>query len=391
MVILHMEEPKVIVQAPPSVKKWGYCQFPLLYARRDGNIHLTYQMSDDSAAAYGSERAHAVYDIATGTWTTLDTTSAREPYGYRMPNGDFIRPIILPSVDPATVDLPKPFVRKRGTYEIHPTNHYLPDDIPEEYGGWHYQKLRKGSDEWTLEQVCANIPGLLRRTWGDVLSRPRFEKVCVLPGGKVLMYGYEPLRHEEYQMMYGGIYVSSEDSGQTWRFHSKIEYDPDPDPQSDPLFFRRDGFHEPATTVLPDGSLFSIMRTETDLPGPVYQTRSTDGGLTWGKQTVFDSLGVWPQLLTLGNGVTIATFGRPGLYMRATDQADGSGFGERAVIVEQRERGNDKTCAYSSMQPLTDNTFLLAYSKFDMPNGDDIPCKTILSRVVRTEITKNQS
>ena len=43
----------------------------------------------------------------------------------------------------------------------------------------------------------------------------------------------------------------------------------------------------------------------------------------------------------------------------------------------------DMTCAYTGMLPLSDDTFLYAYSDFYYPNGKGERVKTILSRVIR--------
>ena len=55
---------------------------------------------------------------------------------------------------------------------------------------------------------------------------------------------------------------------------------------------------------------FSQLRTmDGHGHGPLYLTRSVDQGRSWSQPVVFDSFGKMPQLLTLDNGVTLATFG----------------------------------------------------------------------------------
>jgi len=47
--------------------------------------------------------------------------------------------------------------------------------------------------------------------------------------------------------------------------------------------------------------------------------RSADAGQTWSESRVFDELGVSPlHLLLPANGLTLASYGRPVLFVRAT-------------------------------------------------------------------------
>ena len=67
--------------------------------------------------------------------------------------------------------------------------------------------------------------------------------------------------------------------------------------------------------MLRDGSLLAVLRTECAETGPMYRTRSADGGKTWEETEELYPFGVLPQLLTLENGVTVLAFGRPGVHL----------------------------------------------------------------------------
>ncbi len=86
------------------------------------------------------------------------------------------------------------------------------------------------------------------------------------------------------------------------------------------------------------------------------------------------SPGVWPRMLTLKNGITLAVYGRPGFFIHATANPTGLRWDERVPIVSHRD-----TCAYGALQPLNDDTALVAYSDFNLKNAEANPAKAFKS------------
>jgi len=113
---------------------------------------------------------------------------------------------------------------------------------------------------------------------------------------------------------------------------------------------------------------------------------SSDDCVTWSKPEIFDDLGVFPALLTLNNGVTLATYGRPGLYLRATADPAGRKWDDRVELVAPTPVFQQDTCAYTGMIAVDDNTAYLVYSDFQRPNAKGTPVKTIMGRTIRAEI-----
>jgi hypothetical protein len=131
---------------------------------------------------------------------------------------------------------------------------------------------------------------------------------------------------------------------------------------------------------MPDGSIICFLRTtDGNGVGPMYVARSTDNGRTWSQPVVFDDLGVWPQALTLKNGVTLIAYGRPGLFVRTARDPGGKEWGPRIEIVKPGGLMAD-TCSYCSLLPLADDTALIAYSEFNIPGPDGTPRKSIRVR-----------
>lgn len=153
----------------------------------------------------------------------------------------------------------------------------------------------------------------------------------------------------------------------------------------------------PGLERLPDGRIQASFHVEADsataygLPpvravsadeGKTWTVlRSTDNGRTWSKPHVFDDLGVWPQLLTLNNGVTVTAYGRPGLYIRVTSDKSGRQWGERFPVVKPGNLMQD-SCSYASLLTLGDDRALIAYSDFNVPGPDGAPRKAIRVRTV---------
>ena len=121
-------------------------------------------------------------------------------------------------------------------------------------------------------------------------------------------------------------------------------------------------------------------------------TRSVDGGKTWSAPEEFDFTGVWPALLTLKCGVTLATYGRPGLFLRATADPSCKVWEDPIELIHSNRQPNKPgsvvnmaTCSYTDLIPIDDHTAGLAYSDFTIPDENGIPRKTMMFRTITIE------
>ena len=161
-----------------------------------------------------------------------------------------------------------------------------------------------------------------------------------------------------------------------------------------------EGFNEPMMEVMPDGSVVMLMRTG-DKNQPSYIVRSTDGCKTWSDPVMFDEVGVKPQILTLECGVTVATYGREGLYVRATTDASGLEWGDPIRIALKGEDedfdsssiGDDKRISdyYTCLFALDSTTVLMIYTDFYYPDEGNEPKKTILARIITVQDAMNHT
>jgi hypothetical protein len=86
----------------------------------------------------------------------------------------------------------------------------------------------------------------------------------------------------------------------------------------------------------------------------------------------------------LGCGATVATYGRPGLYFRATSDPAGREWDDPIQIELSRdpETGRSNSCFYARLLPLDDNSCLLYYSDFHHPNGKGKSTKVMQARII---------
>ena len=101
----------------------------------------------------------------------------------------------------------------------------------------------------------------------------------------------------------------------------------------------------------------------------------------WGPYQ-FPGLERLPDGRILKNGVTLAVYGRPGLYVRATADPAGLRWAQRVTVVPPGAIGTE-TCSYAGLLPLSDDRALLAYSDFNLHNAEGQRCKGIRVREVK--------
>ena len=335
---LLLGEPVTVTLAPPEVRGWGPYQFPGLSRLPDGRIQVSFHVEADSATAYGLPPARAVSADEGRTWEQLpreqpaDGAAGSTDDAVRLPNGDRLQAKPLRSLPVAGLKLPAAPIAEYASYGQRRAV-YRVEDLPEACAaGWILRRLPAGATQWVEERATVRLPGEVRTVSEGVMPLPwLFPQFVVAPNGSLLAVNYTLRRVADgrFQEKCPVTILRSTDAGRTWDLWSEIPYAPDP--KADPKAAAREGFTEPYLLFMPDGSALCLLRTtDGEGVGPLYWTRSTDNGRTWTKPAVFDDLGVWPQMLTLNNGVTLAVYGRPGLYVRATADPAGRRWDDRA-------------------------------------------------------------
>jgi hypothetical protein len=144
-------------------------------------------------------------------------------------------------------------------------------------------------------------------------------------------------------------------------------------------------FGEPFIAYVPSGELLCTLRTTQEAIMPLYLARSSDDGHTWTSPEQIAECGVFPNILTLENGVTAVSFGRRGMWMMFSADGRGRTWEQHTMLVAPAAELYRETCGYSSMEALDDHRSLIAYSDFRYPVGGGETRKAILVREVTVE------
>ncbi|MFM8335628.1 MAG: sialidase family protein [Opitutaceae bacterium] len=378
-----VSEPLLVAEGPVGERRWGRYQFPSLDRLVDGRIALSFHVNEDSARAYGRRPEQPDRGVSADggkTWTLGPATERTA--GLLLPNGDrFIagRPDVTPPAIPVSeLRLPEPVGTIIGTYGKLPYTFYRHEDLPASLRGVPAARLPAGRSEWATERATLLDPGFQRYTIQEVFPVVWWGDLNLAPDGSIIALVYP--RSTE-----GDVACHrSTDFGRTWRLQGRIAYDPDQeaDPQARA---RTQGFTEPASLLLPDGTLLAMLRTTDGLGvGPLYSSRSSDLGKTWSKPVVVNPSGVMPRLLRLGNGVLVLSYGRPGAEVRFSFDGRGATWSEPVKLVPLTSADvQADSCGYTSLLPLSDDSFLIAYSWFKFPAKDGATRKTLLVREVK--------
>ena len=386
---LKISEPVVVAAGPESATTgWGVYQFPHLDRLSDGRLMLAFADSSDTIDAYGAERACYVSSDEGKTWERANERALDPLRGLLLPNGDRIQFIEQNSI-PITDDMVlPPAVGKHGSRYYHRA-----DEIPESIcpRTWVMRRVSAEHPEGVDEFVRLDWPDMLIQSGSGIVVPPQpWGEQRMDPDGALWMPtytgGYDPVTGE-LRPYYNNYLLRSIDGGKSWQVINVLPYRPE-EHLDDFLTYDREGYNENSITFAPDGSYVRLVRSDGSfarVKGTCYLVRSTDKGLTWSDPVPFDDRGVWPQLLTLKCGVTLASYGRPGFFIRATEDPACLKWEERIRLVEDGTRKNVATCSYSYLFPLDDRTAGLAYTDFTVKDENGIARKTVLFRTITVE------
>jgi hypothetical protein len=383
---VRMLDPVVVTMGPAEEKRWGFYQFPHIERWADGRIAVRFSVHPDAAESYGLAATVPNLYVSSDEGRTWQPHTGQSPSGgLELPNGDRLSVSMPRPVPVSELQLPQSVGTRTGTYRGEAYTLYRLAELPRRLQGVYFSRLARGGNSWIEEQSDLRDPEALRYAlrgifpvfWsGDI----RIERSGALVAGIYPGYLEEQTNHPSNIFFY-----ASSDNGRSWDVRGRIRYEPDL--QADPRGGERDGFTEPAFIILADGSLLCVMRTTDGLGvGPMYASRSSDGGKSWTKPAAFARTGVLPRLLLLENGTLVLTAGRPGVDLRLSPDGRGTSWTDpvQLVPVTSEQLGAD-SCGYTDLLATGRDSFLIAYSWFKAKDGEGRERKTIFVRRVEVE------
>ena len=377
---LELSEPSIVVQGEVGDDTWGHYQFPELYTTEEGYIVAQWQYGTDSIT-YDDILGRKVSTDGGKTWRS-DVEYTINDYP-TMKNGKQFLGFVRKGghlVDSSFFAGAKGYPTENG-YTL-----YFRDDLPKNEDTVAIAQERDPkTGEVTTFEVTVKWPNAPINVYPDGMIYP-FVQYFALSNESVLAVGdtlYKAVycrgfdaeaknREDAVKAVcnYQNVYVfRSDDCGRTWDYQSQVL-------SAGRFSGDINGFSEPWMTLMPDGSVVMLMRTGNKAPS--YMVRSTDGCRTWTEPKIFDSIGVKPVTVTLACGVTIASYGRPELRIRATSDPTGQTWKTSVGWDEP-----NKSCFYTDLIALDAYSALIIYTDFQYPNEDGVPVKTVLTRIIR--------
>jgi len=389
-------EPVVAIMAPPEEKRWGFYQFPSLKRTTQGGIVVSCQVGDDSHAGAGEH--HPSPHVATRdggkTWGPLDKASTIQ-WARVLREGTHIQ-CAGRARRPARELGIKPVHERFRCHYGSEFDLYRYEDLPADMKGIR-TVIRKPNGARDVFTASLDAPRMLlgahRRTGtsagpveleGHIYPlRFHFNTAAFLelPDG-TLLYVKKFMRVDEQGKLLPGechtYLFASEDGGRSWKLRSTVAMIPDKAPW---------GLHEQTLTRLASGRLVCVMRSEEGGPPSdprnLWISTSEDDGHTWREPWILNHFGVKPRLLTLAGGVTVVSYGRPGVEMRFCCDPKGEVWSKPYIVKQGTGIGSSRTtCGYTKLLATGPDRFLIVYSDFRHRDENGAERKAIKVREV---------
>lgn len=391
---LEISEPVVIASGENT--GWGSYQFPYICYTKSGDIYARWAMRPDTIDLHnGKDYGSAVSEDMGRTWR--DQTDAD---------------VVVPPTDvgngKAFWGFKKEFAYKADFFDKYTpvssnrgVDIYFAEDVKEldrriygkmfdvntgkisEYEvnmNWRYMAVQRYPESRAL------TAGYMMASCGDIADVLFLDDgmyFCTYSAGFDINAKTKREAVTKYCSYSSAFVFRSTDGAKSWECISQISIDEEMFRDTDGF----EGFDEPMMEQMPDGSVVMLMRSGSPKSPldpnryPCYITRSTDNCRTWSKPVPFGKVGVLPQIQALPCGVTLAVFGRPELFIRAS--ADPSGLEwDEPIEIELTPDTSDRSCYYTKMLPLDDSSVLLIYTDFNYPDENGKKQKTVLVRKV---------
>lgn len=379
---VQLSEP-VVVSVASKAEEWGFFQFPKITRRLDGAVLVWWQMAPDALTTeglFGVEGGGAAISQDGGkTWQPLEVPP-EDFDSLVLPSGDRIK--VCTDIPPFKVGeyvMPTPVLDQTGldpAVRVGSRDRFFRyTELPAPLQGFYFKRQRSGQAKWVREHARLEDPKAIRPSYGDVfpIEWAGYLRNAAAADGLAVVWmcsGWSLEANGRPDPMSGMSFYRSRDEGRSWQVLGRIPYQPDL--RGDPWGAQREGFWEPAFEILADGTYVCVLRTDVDVRngkrGPMYLSRSFDGGATWTKPKIITPFGVSPYLLQLRNGVVALSAGRPGVQLRFSTVAGIDTWTKPVEMLPYKSDRDSVSCGYTQMVATGRDRFLLVYSDFNFEN-----------------------
>ena len=404
-------KPVIVAQSTTEPVLFGGYQDPAIRRAQDGTLYVRFNARRDSWLTFGEEEKNPVYRSADGGESWSVVKNGQDEWmraGTRLPNGDIfyfrehpvLRKETLPPL-PALPDNRKLRTAGMSVYTVDELKPVLGDRVAKEFKAY---RIKAGSDE-IIEETCPviwdNMPavlhheGFLIRVFPHVSLSMKIDSEGTLwmPMDAPAIDGNGNLA----SLRRCTALLKSTDMGHTWEYVSHILYEESFNP---PTAIDVEGFMECSLEFVEDGSCVAFLRSgslspfvigDDDHPAPIMmRTRSKDGCKTWETPKYFYDYGVLPVTRKLEDGTILLSSGRPGVYLRVSQDRLGKEWSDIVPVVDVPKEDTyakyyEYSCCNTGLAVTGANTAVIAYSDFTLNAPDGKRAKSIMVRKITVE------
>ena len=411
MKTIKLGDPVTVAQDTKEPILFGGYQDPTIRLGEDGRLLVRFNARRDNWLTFGEEEKNPVYSSDDGGAHWELCHKPQETWlraGTRLPNGDIfcfrehsvLRKETLPQLPPLPEGR-KLLTAGMSVYTVDELKPCLGDRVAKEFKAY---RIKAGTEE-VIEETCPviweNMPVVLHYEGFLIRVFPHPSlSMKVDPQGNLWMPVDAPAVDDEGNLLSFRrctALLCSKDMGHTWEYVSHILYRESFNP---PTAIDVEGFMECSLEFLKDGSCFAILRSgslspfaigDDAHPAPIMmQTRSYDGCKTWEKPTYFYDYGIMPVTRMLADGTVLMAAGRPGVYLRVSQDLSAKEWSDAVPVVEVPKEDfyakyYEYTCCNTGIAVTGPNTAMIAYSDFTKNAPDGKRAKSIMVRKITVE------
>lgn len=401
-------KPVVVAQSTKEPVLFGGYQDPTIRCSEDGTLYVRFNARRDSWLTFGEEEKNPVFCSKDGGESWSPVKNGQDQWlraATRLPNGDIFcfREHGVLKRDTLPVLPPLPEKRRlrtagMGVYTVDELTPALGDRVAKEFKAY---RIKAGTDTvveencpviWNNMPVVLHHDGFLIRVFPHMSLSMKIDKEGTLwmPVDAPAIDNNGNL--ESFRRC--TAILRSVDMGHTWEYVSHILYEEKFNP---PTAIDVEGFMECSLEFVEDGSCVAFLRSgslspfvagDDEHPAPIMmQTRSYDGCKTWETPKYFYDYGVLPVTRKLADGTIILASGRPGVYLRVSQDRLGKEWSDIVPVVEvPKEQVYTKyyeySCCNTGLAVTGPDTAVIAYSDFTLTAPDGEKAKSIMVRKI---------